>query len=197
MWTIHKVLAMKDEFIDVLGYEDLFEINMSGVVKSKTRYVNSPAAGGKRLHKGIIMKQANVKGYKAIQPTISGKRKTLYVHRLLAKLFISNPNNKPCINHKDGVKSNNSLDNLEWCTHKENIEHAHRTGLATAPIIGKGENCPASKLDNEKVREIRELLKIRIPHSKIAKIFNVSKGTIGFISRGETWNVPEAMPCHQ
>ncbi len=134
---------------------------------------------------------------RAIQPNINGKRKTLYVHRMLAELFINNPDNKPCINHKDGVKSNNSLENLEWSTHKENMRHAHATGLATAPRTGKGEKCPAAKLDNEKVREIRELLKIRIPHSKIAKIFNVSKGTIGFISRGETWNVPEAKPCHQ
>lgn len=59
----------------------------------------------------------------------SGKRRGLFVHRLLAAAFIPNPDNKPCVNHKNGNKSDNNLDNLEWCTHKENTDHAVKTGL--------------------------------------------------------------------
>lgn len=67
--------------------------------------------------------------YKAISYSENGKQKHITIHRLLGKAFIPNPENKPQINHKDGNPQNNSLDNLEWVTAQENIEHAYRTGL--------------------------------------------------------------------
>lgn len=71
-------------------------------------------------------------GYARIHVELSnGKRKGLYVHRLLAMAFIPNPDNKPCVNHIDCNKQNNSLDNLEWCTHKENSVHASKKGRYT------------------------------------------------------------------
>lgn len=68
-------------------------------------------------------------GYKYITISIKNKPTKITLHRLLALTFIQNPDNKPHINHKDGNKLNNSLSNLEWCTHQENMIHAHKTGL--------------------------------------------------------------------
>lgn len=68
-------------------------------------------------------------GYKKTNISINGKLKTVFIHRLVAELFIPNPNNLPQVNHKDGNKTNNKLDNLEWVSPQENVIHAHKIGL--------------------------------------------------------------------
>ncbi len=73
---------------------------------------------------GLIMKSRIVNGYKVITLTILKKRKTYYIHRLLAFAYIPNPDNKPHINHKDKNRLNNDLDNLEWVTQSENNKHS-------------------------------------------------------------------------
>lgn len=65
-------------------------------------------------------------GYCQVLIKAGGKWKKYFVHRIIAKCFIDNPFNKPCVNHKDGDKSNNSVSNLEWCTYSENELHSHR-----------------------------------------------------------------------
>ena len=74
-------------------------------------------------------------GYPEVSVVIKGKQRLMRVHRLVAMSFIPNPENKPQINHKDGVKDNNHISNLEWCTPSENITHAWHTGL-----ISKGDD---------------------------------------------------------
>lgn len=68
-------------------------------------------------------------GYYAVMLWLGNKSKCAKVHRLVAEAFIPNPDNLPCINHKDGDKLNNQVTNLEWCTYQENMQHAVRTGL--------------------------------------------------------------------
>ena len=70
-------------------------------------------------------------GYKKVSPRINGIKYQLKVHRLVALKYLPNPNNFPQVNHKDGNKLNNNVENLEWCTAKHNIRHAHKTKLAT------------------------------------------------------------------
>lgn len=83
-----------------------------------------------KFGKEKILKQTNSNGYLRITLKHYGKKqKSHRVHRLVALEFIPNPNKKPQINHKDGNKSNNHIDNLEWVTCKENIKHAWENGL--------------------------------------------------------------------
>ena len=89
--------------------------NMGGIIVADT---NKPARIADNGH-----------GYKQVQIMRKGKRYTRYVHRLVAECFLPNPDKLPEINHKDGDKNNNIVDNLEWCNHKENMIHSYRTGL--------------------------------------------------------------------
>lgn len=68
-------------------------------------------------------------GYKVIGITIDGKQQFYFAHRLVAEAFVPNPEHKPIVNHKDGNKLNNCVNNLEWCTYRENTQHAWDTGL--------------------------------------------------------------------
>lgn len=77
--------------------------------------------------------------YKCVTATINGKQKQFYVHRLVAKAFIPNPNKKPQVNHKDGNTKNNNLSNLEWVTAKENIMHAYQHNLI--PTLKTADEC--------------------------------------------------------
>ena len=72
----------------------------------------------------LITERLNKKGYKIVNLSIDGKCKTFSVHRLIAQAYIPNPDNLPTINHKNGVKTDNRIENLEWVTFSENTTHA-------------------------------------------------------------------------
>lgn len=118
---------------------------------------------------------------------INGKGKHLNVAREVAKAFISNPNNLPQVNHKDGNKLNNNVENLEWISKSDNEKHAFANNLKTPT---KGELSGMSKLKNEDVKFIKQNYK---PYDKVygchalGRMFNVNSNTISSIIRGETW----------
>lgn len=115
-------------------------------------------------------------GYRRVLLHVNGTRLKFFVHRLVANKFITNPNNKPQVNHIDGNKLNNNVSNLEWCTPKENIQHAIKTGLR----VRKG------KVNINEVKEIRKLFNNK-SMKEIAEMYNVSVSCIKHIHANHTW----------
>ena len=79
----------------------------------------------------------NGRGYLRVKLSKSNKARRVMLHRIIAQAFISNPFNYKTVNHKDGDKNNNTISNLEWCTQKQNVEHAIRTGLINIELLKK------------------------------------------------------------
>lgn len=184
-------VAMKvnTEWVDLPDHEEFYIITRSGQVFSKTRSVNSPICGGSREIKGKEINPWLCNQYYAIEARRAGEKRTVvYIHRALAKAFIPNHEGKPCINHIDGNKQNNDLSNLEWCTHKENMQHAHRTGLIPPSNIGPGEKSLSAKLNNKSVVEIKKALIRGVSTTSLAKKYSVTPGTIDHIKKGRTWS---------
>ena len=142
---------------------DDYEITRDGKVINKiTNHTLSP--------------QPNGKGY--LRVCIGGQ--LMFVHRLVAQKYIPNPEKKEQVNHKDGNKLNNCVENLEWVSNKENREHAVRNKLHL-----QAEDCPWSKLNWEKVKYIRE-------HRNedawdLAELFGVSHSTIWDVWQYRSW----------
>jgi hypothetical protein len=106
----------KEIWKDIPNYENKYQVSSLGRVKS--------------LKCGnLLSDRLTDRGYNTAVLYLNGKPKTFKVHRLVAFAFIDNKENKPFINHKDGNKLNNRIDNLEWVTHSENIRHAYSMGL--------------------------------------------------------------------
>ena len=111
---------MIEEWRPVVGYEGLYEVSNTGRVRSVDRYVKSKSESY-WLRKGKMLSPAKDKnGYLKVNLSCNGKNNIIRVHRLVAQVFIENPDNLPEINHKDEDKTNNSVDNLEWCDRKYN-----------------------------------------------------------------------------
>ena len=120
--------------------------------------------------------QPNGKGYLRV----SIGKKLMFIHRLVAEKYIPNPENKPQVNHKDGNKLNNCVDNLEWVTNQENRNHAVDNDLQVA-----GERCSWAKLTEENVKEIRA--NPGYENEYWARKFKVSRGTINDVVNYRTW----------
>lgn len=105
-------------FKDIEGYENLYQVSNYGNVKSLERYDRLG-----HLIKEKMLNKRNIKGYLRVCLSKNGKYKLYSVHRLVAQAFLPNPDNLPCVNHKDENPLNNNEDNLEWCTVKYNTNY--------------------------------------------------------------------------
>jgi|AntAceMinimDraft_18_1070375.scaffolds.fasta_scaffold92334_2 hypothetical protein len=123
-----------EEWKDVKGYEGYYEVSNLGRVRSLDRVIDlvNPLTGGEIKRKGKLLKQRELFGYMLVNLCVHDRRKNTRVHRMVTEAFLDNPDNKPYVNHKNGIKSDNRLYNLEWVTGSENNIHAFKTGLATA-----------------------------------------------------------------
>lgn len=168
---------------DVKGYEGLYQVSNIGKVKS--------------LHynkEKILADRFDKKGYLSVRLFKNGKSKIFKTHRLVAQAFIPNPINKEQVNHINGVKSDNRVENLEWCTNYENCVHAHLNGLVAKPNPHRCEDAYNSKL---KVDDVIYIRKNYVPYSKefnstkLSKKFNVSTSLVLSIAKGERWKYDE------
>lgn len=157
---------MIEEYKNIEGYEGLYQISNMGNVKS-LKY------GKERILKQTI----NSRGYYCVNLYLNGKMKTHKVHRLIALAFLPNPDNLPQINHINGIKTDNRIENLEWVTAKENVRHAFDAGLQYF-----GEKHGSSKLTNAEVLAIRSHLVYRGSGKLLAKKYGVTKGQISHIT---------------
>lgn len=132
-----------------------------------------------------ILKPALSGGYFKVGVSMDKKLKSYPVHRLVAFAFIDNPENKATVNHKNGIKTDNNVNNLEWMTFLENVKHCHENNLQT-PF--KGEEIGNSKLKEWQVLEIRSKYKpFETSLNQLAKEYNVSKRNILDIVKRRIW----------
>lgn len=175
---------IKHKVYDV--YENNIPNGFRQIPYSKTHAVNEDGEVINIRRREYLKQSLNHKGYPSI--CLENKRSRT-VHRLVAELFIPNPENKPQVNHKDGNKQNNNINNLEWNTNTENMRHAFNNDLIDRDLFkinAMGSNNNMSKLTETDILKIRELTNNKTD-TEIARIFGVSRSTVNMIRNRKIW----------
>ena len=158
---------------NIVGYEGYYVTNMGEVYSTKCGY------------KRLLKSRKSQNGYLYVNLSKNGKYKSKNIHILVAKAYIPNPNNFPQVNHIDGNKSNNNVNNLEWCTASHNMKHAYKIGVLT---LKKGEEHNSAKLKEKDIIEIRNKFETKkYTHLMLANEYGVTRGNIRHILTRRTW----------
>lgn len=176
---------MEEIWKDIAGYEGYYQISNLGRVKSLERIAITKIGSKQPVNERILVAGYDTAGYYRVALCKNAKSRTRKVHRLVAQAFIPNPENKKTVNHKNGIKDDNRVENLEWATYKENNDHAIDTGLLIKNCR-KGDECSFSKLKGSDIPVLRELNNT-MKHREIAKIYNVHKSTIEGVVYRRNW----------
>lgn len=174
---------------DINGWEGKYAITRDGRVWAHERILAVKSRYGeiiaKRYKAHWLAGNTTKKGDWYMSIALQNTRKDRHgykIHRLVAQAFIPNPNGLKEINHKNGIKGDNRVENLEWCTHRDNLKHAHDLGLIPKPK--RGADRPTAKLTWEQAEEIRrEYAEKKTPHRKLCLKYGVSFATVGDIIR--------------
>lgn len=118
---------------DIVGYEGLYQVSNTGNIKSLSRLIPSGNGGYRISSDKLIRTTIDKYGYEKTCIGNWKNRKNIFVHRIVCNAFIPNPENKQQVNHKNGIKTDNRVENLEWATLSENQKHAHDTKLKFSP----------------------------------------------------------------
>lgn len=158
--------ALEEIWKDIKGYEGLYQVSNLGRVKS--------------LRSKKLLKLSERNGYLRTALTVGYNSKHFSVHRLVAECFVPNTYNLPQVNHKDGVKTNNNMLNLEWCTNQENSRHAWKNNL-----------CNNRLRKNRRILQIDKdgnVLKVWDRFSEIQEVMNIQKKNICSCCHGKRKN---------
>lgn len=168
-----------EKWKEVKGYEDIYEVSSLGrvrrVCKTKYRYISLCEDG---------------RGYLLFNLCKNKTKKATRVHRLVAETFIANPFFYPQVNHKNGIKTDNRVDNLEWVTPEQNCKHARENGLQKTNGFKRqpGEANGFSKLKDEQVIEIRrKYTEEKLTYKQIALEYGIHYSTVGYIIQRKRW----------
>jgi hypothetical protein len=179
---------MEETWKIIDGFED-YEVSSCGRVKTKERLLryNHAVTGNEHFRKStereLKIHLNDLTGYKFVQLYSNKKMFNLTIHRLVALAFNERSDETfDVVNHKDGNKHNNTVDNLEWGTNAYNHEHATITGLKA-----KGSKISSAKLNDATVHAIKWFLSKNFSHSELSKAFKISRPTISMIANGKIW----------
>lgn len=156
-----------DEFARIDGYPN-YLVNKRGLVVD--------------VKKGILLSRTLSQGYFRYNLQQNGIKRSFKASRLVAAAFIPNPNNLPFVNHINGKKNDDRVENLEWVTAKENSEHAVRTNL-----IKSGEECSNAILKSKYIPWIRKMHEVGISYAQIARLYGVTPSTIRAVIISKNW----------
>ena len=166
-------------FKSIEGFEDYYVISNLGNVKSLERIVIFGKVGEKLKKESILKQRINSNGYPAVNLCKNGKCKQIENHRLVALTFIDNPENKPSVNHINGIKADNRLENLEWATWSEQQRHARAMGLVVFTDKQREifENANKNRVISEETKQkIRDACKIYMNDDYRKRMSEIKKG---------------------
>ena len=165
------------------GYESAYSVSSRGRVKSLPRKIIRSDGQTKTIAGRILKPRKGTQGYLRVQLSQQNKPVDRYIHRLVARTFIRPPAEDEEVNHIDGDKENNCVENLEWATRRTNVDHATDTGLNP-----QGSQKHGSKLTEEDIREIRRRCEqAGETHQSLADDFGVSRSLVTGIVNHTRW----------
>lgn len=169
---------MEEVWKDVVGHEGLYEVSNLGRIRSLPRITTSRPMKGKLLSTAT----KDTKRYEKVCLSYNGNYKYYKVHQVVARAFIDNPENKPQINHIDGNRHNNKVDNLEWVTSTENNSRAKKHGMLL------GENHQNTNYTEEQIKEVKLMLKQGLKNIDIERVTGINHKRISEIKCGKVWS---------
>lgn len=159
-----------EEWRPVVGYEGLYSVSSTGRVRADSL---------KHFSACRVMKTCLSRGYPALELWVGGSSKNMKVHRLVACAFLPNPGSLPQVNHKNGIKTDNRVENLEWCTAIENSLHARNVlGRVGSP----------KTLTTDQVVDIRSVYSFGESTASIAARYGISDRNVRYVVSRKTWS---------
>lgn len=171
------------EWRDIIGYEGRYEVSSEGDIRTIPHFIEQMFKGQikqRRVRARDRKLQKHNLGYSSV---VLGKDNMQLVHRLVAQAFLPKIEGKDFVNHKNGNKKDNRVENLEWCTRQENEDHAYGTGLKNST----GSHNQMAKITEGYAKAIKQLAETGWSTKELSEVFGLHIVNIRRIVRGKTW----------